>query len=358
MKTSDFNYHLPQDLIAQNPAEKRESSRMMLISRIDGTIQDSQFLSFIDHLRMGDVLVLNDTQVINARLFGHKSGHYQGAKCEFLLLSPLSADFTRWEAYAKPAKRMKTGSRIRLIDKVEKMIDPLAEIELLSKREDGSVEIKLHTDMPPLFFLEKYGYLPLPPYIERLPTEMDQERYQTVFAHFPGAVAAPTAGLHFTSSILEKIAQKGVEILYITLHTGAGTFKPVTVEDPTQHKMHTEHFILSKETAQKINQAKVEKRRIIAVGTTTVRVLESCATDEGMVSPQESDTNIFLYPPYHPKVVDGLLTNFHLPKSTLLMLVSTFVSREKILRAYTHAVEKKYRFYSYGDCMFITPENL
>ncbi len=353
MRTSDFDFHLPEHLIAQIPAERREGSRLLHLNPQTGDVALQTFPDITAHLQAGDLLVLNDTEVINARLFGRKNGLEEGAFVEFLLLSPRSTDFRTWDAYAKPAKRIPPGTRIRLLDHKEGFATPEAWAEVIDRNEDGSIQIRLDVKGDLFAFLDAHGNLPLPPYIERVPTQEDQERYQTVYAQIPGAVAAPTAGLHFTDEILEALTAKGVEIARVTLHTGAGTFKPVTVDDVTQHQMHSEYYIVSERAAQQVNRAKNEKRRIIAVGTTAVRTLESVADASGQIHAGAGNTAIFLYPPYQMKVATGLLTNFHLPKSTLLMLVSCFATREKILSAYDFAVENQMRFYSYGDCMLI-----
>lgn len=353
MKTADFDYFLPESLIAQVPSEKRGASRM-LVHELAADRNTVTFFTEIEHwLQAGDLLVLNDTKVINARLYGRKGGTLEGAATEFLLLSPLTSDFTVWQAYAKPAKRIPPGTRVRLVSHDGSFTEPEAWAETLQKCDDGSVHIRLETAGNVFDFLEKHGHLPLPPYIGREPDENDKARYQTVFAAHPGAVAAPTAGLHFTDDILNLLRSKGVETVDVTLHTGAGTFKPVTVEDVSQHVMHRERYEITAAAAEKINAAKREGRRIIAVGTTSVRTLESAADAQGYVMAGSRDTAIFLYPPYQLKCVNGLLTNFHLPKSTLLMLISTFSSREKILSAYQLAIQESFRFYSYGDCMLI-----
>lgn len=353
MKTSDFDYVLPEELIAQTPSEKREGARMLHLDPTTGDLSLGVFSDITHYLRAGDLLVLNNTQVINARLYGRKHGNPEGAFVEFMLLSPKTHTFTVWEAYAKPAKRIPPGTRVRLLNHKDCFTTPEAWAEVISKNEDGSIILRLDVAGNIFDFLELHGNLPLPPYIQRDPTDDDKQRYQTVYADVPGAVAAPTAGLHFTQEILAQLRTQGVEVAEVTLHTGAGTFKPVTVDDVTQHHMHTEYYEITPEAAAQINVAKSEGRRIIAVGTTSIRTLESAADAQGLVHPGCGDTSIFIYPPYKIRVADGLLTNFHLPKSTLLMLVSAMATREFILNAYRVAVHEKFRFYSYGDCMLI-----
>lgn len=357
MKTDDFDYILPETLIAQTPSPERGQSRMLVMSRESGMCRTAMFPEIVDLLHPDDLLVLNDTAVIHARLYGRKNGIPEGAHTEFLLLSPLTHDFSQWQAYAKPAKRIPPGTRIRLLGHNHNFTEPEAWVETLARNSDGSMNIRLEVKGDLFDFLAVHGNLPLPPYITREATEEDETRYQTVFAALPGAVAAPTAGLHFTDEILNQLRTKGIETAAITLHTGAGTFKPVTVDDVEKHIMHTENFIISPETAEAVNRAKREGRRIIAVGTTSVRAMESACDEMGFLSPCHRSTDIFIYPPYQPKVANGLLTNFHLPKSTLMMLVSAYSSREKILNAYRIAVEEQFRFYSYGDCMLILPES-
>jgi S-adenosylmethionine:tRNA ribosyltransferase-isomerase len=336
MTLDDFDYHLPPELIAQYPSPERDASRMMVLDRQTGASRITGFAEFAELLRAGDCLVLNDTRVIPARLRGRRQG--TGGAVEALLLQEEAP--ATWQAMLKPGKRLKPGAIVEIADS--------ASFEVLG-READIFRIRFDRE-DVLSLLDDCGALPLPPYMRRDAESRDSERYQTVYADRPGAVAAPTAGLHFTPEILAEIANKGVTITRLTLHVGHGTFKPVEVERICEHRMHAERFELSAESAAAVNAAE----RVVAVGTTSVRVLESCAEPDGTVIPQAGSTDIFLYPPYKPKAVDCLLTNFHLPCSTLLMLVSTFATREHVLAAYQHAIAEQMRFYSYGDCMFLT----
>ena len=340
---SDFNYDLPENLIAKYPEEKRDFSRMLVLDKKTGEIEHKHFFDFVHYLNKDDVLILNNTKVIPARLIGRKE---TGAKIEVFLVRPLEKNL--WGALIKNSKRLKTGDiitisdelKILLKEKKEPIKDNIPEhtVELIYK--NGNLEDVLN----------KFGSIPLPPYIQREAEEKDKETYQTVYAKITGSVAAPTAGLHFTKEILKKIEEKGVKIGYITLNVGLGTFLPVKVEDITSHKMHEESYTISEETSELINN---KKGKLIAIGTTTTRCLEANFQKYGKITPISDKTDIFIYPPFEFKVVDKLLTNFHLPKSTLLMLISAFSSRELILKTYSNAVEEKYRFFSYGDCMFI-----
>ena len=335
MKLSDFDYHLPKELIAKYPAQPRDSCRLMVLDRKDKTIEHRIFRDVIDYLKPGDTLVLNNTKVIPARLIGKKEK--TNANIEVFLLRPIEDNI--WEALIKNVRRLKKNQKIIISDDFY--------VEFLSKDDEKAI-VKIHSkDIKS--DLEKYGHIPLPPYIEREDEEKDKDYYQTVFADKEGSVASPTAGLHFTKELLEKIKEKGVNIAYITLHVGLGTFKPVKTEDITKHKMHEEYFTIPKETLEMIKKTKENKKSVVAVGTTVVRALETY----GKFGKTEGFTDIFIYPPYEFKIVDKLITNFHLPKSTLLMLVSAFADRDFILKAYNEAVKERYRFFSYGDAMLI-----
>ncbi len=338
MKTSDFSYDLPSELIAQHPAQKRDQSRLMLLNKKTGEINHKKFYNIIDYLNNGDVLVLNDTRVMPARIFGHRPE--KNESIEILLLNHKG---DTWETLAKPGKKLKIGTEIIFSDELK--------AEVVDISEDGSRFLKFIYSGIFEEILDRLGEMPLPPYIqEKLE---DKERYQTVYSKEIGSAAAPTAGLHFTKELLKKIEEKGIEICFITLHVGLGTFRPVKVEDVTKHKMHSEFYIIRDDVAQKINKAKDEGRRIVAVGTTSIRTLESAVDDKGYVKAKSGWTDIFIYPPYKFKCVDALITNFHLPESTLIMLVSSLSTREIILNAYNVAVKEKYRFFSFGDAMFI-----
>lgn len=344
-----YDYFLPEKLIARYPGEKRDSSRMLVLNRVSGESKIGEFTSIIDYLAPGDCLVVNDTRVIKARLFGLKEGI--GAKIESMLISPVTGSSKHWSCLIKPGKRVKEGTRVKLLS-INKNTKQDAWYTVVKRHEDGTFEICFDSENV-LDLLGEFGNIPLPPYLKRDAEPDDEIRYQTVYSEVSGAVAAPTAGLHFTPEILEKIEGKGVNIAKLTLHVGAGTFQSVSADDIRNHKMHSEEFFLSDKTAELINKTKAYSGKILAVGTTTTRVLETLAEDNGSVKPGYGWTDIFLYPPYKPKVVDMLLTNFHLPKSTLLMLVSTFAGKENILNAYNEAVKAKMRFYSYGDCMLL-----
>mgnify|MGYP000486811986 CR=1 FL=1 len=338
MKKSDFYYDLPEELIAQHPAEPRDSARLLVYHKNSGKIEDKHFYDIIDYLRPGDVLVVNDTKVIPARIYGYRDT--TGGKIEFLLHKRV--DLTDWEVLAKPARKALPGNIIRFSDKLY--------AEVLSCGEDGIRQVRFHFDGVFEDILREIGEMPLPHYIhEKLE---DDEQYQTVYARESGSSAAPTAGLHFTEELLEKIKAKGVEIVKVLLHVGLGTFRPVKTDEITDHKMHSEYYCVTKEAADAVNKAKSEGRRIIAVGTTSVRVLES-ATFDGKLQEKSGFTEIFIYPPYKYKMVDALITNFHLPESTLVMLVSAFIGRENTLAMYKYAVEQKYRFFSFGDACFL-----
>lgn len=339
MKTSDFDYFLPEELIAQTPATPRDSSRLLVYDREKDKIEHKHFYDIVDYLKEGDVLVRNNTKVLPARMFAYTKN---GGKVEVLLLKRFNLN--EWEVLVKPGKKAKPGAELVLSEELSLQV--LENIE-----ESGSRRVKFIYDGVFEDIISRLGEMPLPPYItEKL---KDQERYQTVYAKVDGSAAAPTAGLHFTPELIEKIKQKGVEIVDVLLHVGLGTFRPVKTEDVLSHHMHSEYYQITKESAEKINKAKSEGRRIIAVGTTSVRTLESAADKNGLVKEVEDNTEIFIYPPYKFKCVDCLITNFHLPKSTLLMLVSSLSTRERVLEIYNTAVSEKYRFFSFGDAMFI-----
>lgn len=342
MKVSDFNYDLPKELIAQHPMEKRDESRLMVLHRDTKQIEDKTFKDVIDYLEPGDCLVRNNTKVIPARLYGKIVGKTSEKLVEFLLLKQLEND--NWEVMVRPGKKLREGVKVDFGD-------GLLHAEILEVMENG--DRLVHFEYDGIFneILDKIGLMPLPPYItERL---KDKDRYQTVYAKNIGSAAAPTAGLHFTKDLLEKIRNKGVIVCFITLHVGLGTFRPVNVEDVTTHKMHSEFYSMSKETADILNKAKQEDRRIISVGTTTTRTIETIMSKYGKFIETSGWTDIFIYPGYQFKGISALITNFHLPKSTLIMLVSAFASKEIILSAYQEAVKNKYRFFSFGDSMFI-----
>lgn len=333
MKTSDFYYDLPEELIAQHPLEKRSESRLLLLDKVTGEIQHKHFYDIYDELHEGDVLVLNDTKVLPARIYGTKS---TGANVEFLLLKETIKD--HWECLVKPGRRARHGDTFDFGSFRGEVKEIL---------EDGLRLVKFTYDGLFIDHLVQLGEMPLPPYIHK--TLEDQSRYQTVYAKELGSAAAPTAGLHFTEALLKKLEEKGVKITYVTLHVGLGTFRPVKVENIENHIMHSERYHMSKEAAATINQGK----RVIAVGTTSVRTLEASYQKNGLIKEDEDDTSIFITPGFDFKIVDALITNFHLPESTLMMLVSALSTREHILRAYEEAVKEKYRFFSFGDAMFI-----
>ncbi len=343
--TSDFFYELPEELIAQHPMERRDTSRLMVLDREKKSIEHKKFYDIIDMLNEGDVLVINDSKVIPARIYGHVEGREE-AKIELLLLKHRELD--TWETLVKPGKRARVGSKLVFGD-------GLLRGEIVDILEEGNRIIKFDYDREKneniYSILHKIGLMPLPPYItERLE---DNSRYQTVYANKEGSAAAPTAGLHFTEELLDRISKKGVKIARVMLHVGLGTFRPVKADRIDEHVMHTEFFSVSPESAEIINTAKANGGRVICVGTTSCRTLESAADDNGLVRAIEGDTGIFIYPGYKFKAVDALITNFHLPESTLLMLVSALYSKEEIMRAYKTAVAERYRFFSFGDAMFI-----
>ena len=342
MKTSDFYYDLPQELIAQTPIEPRDMSRLMVIDKNTGEVEHKIFKDLIDYLRPDDCLILNDTRVIPARIYGVKKE--TGAVVEFLLLK--QSENNVWECLCKPGKRAKIGTEFVFGDGI-------VECEVVDITEDGNRKVQFKCDSKEIYtILDKIGKMPLPPYItEEL---QNGELYQTVYSKELGSAAAPTAGLHFTKEMLKKIEDKGIKIGYVTLHVGLGTFRPVKVDDVTNHKMHSEHYHISKETADLINDTKKNGGRVIVVGTTSTRTLESVATKNGCICEDEDDTSIFIYPGYEFKCIDGLVTNFHLPESTLIMLISAFAGYDNVMNAYKIAVKEKYRFFSFGDACFFT----
>ena len=339
MKVSEFDYDLPEELIAQVPIKKRDESRLMVLDRKNKTIEHKKFKDIIDYLEPGDVLVRNNTKVIPARLYGNKE---TGAKVEFLLLNNIEGDI--WECIVRPGNKLHIGAKVIFGD-------GLLKAEVIDTMEGGTRKVKFSYNGIFNEILDKIGLMPLPPYIHE--SLKDNDRYQTVYAKYEGSAAAPTAGLHFTDDLLKKLEEKGVIIANVTLHVGIGTFRPVKEENVEEHKMHTEHFYIKKEDVEKINNAKTKGKRVIAVGTTSCRVLETIADENGMVKETEGDTGIYIYPGYKFKCLDGLITNFHLPQSTLLMLVSALAGKEYIMKAYKEAVKEKYRFFSFGDAMFI-----
>ena len=340
MKLEEFDYVLPEELIAQTPIEKRDESRLMVLDKSQKTIEHKQFKDILDFLEPGDCLVRNNTKVIPARLFGKKD---TGANVEFVLLKQLDGDV--WESIVRPGNKLRPGAKVIFGD-------GLLEATILDVMEGGTRKVEFKYEGIFNEILDKIGLMPLPPYIHESLEE--KNRYQTVYARYEGSAAAPTAGLHFTPELLKKIEEKGVKIANVTLHVGIGTFRPVKEENIEDHQMHTEHFYIKQEDVEKINETKKAGKRVIAVGTTSCRVLESIADETtGLVKEIEADTAIYIYPGYKFKCIDGLITNFHLPKSTLLMLVSAFSDREFMLNSYNQAVNEKYRFFSFGDAMFI-----
>ncbi len=341
MKTADFYFDLPEELIAQDPLEDRSSSKLLVLNKETGQVTHKHFKEIKNYLKPGDCLVLNNTKVIPARLIGEKEG--TGAKIELLLLKRLEGDV--WETLVKPGRKAKPGTRISFGG-------GLLVGEIIDVIEDGNRYIKFYYDGIFEEILDQLGQMPLPPYITH--QLQDKNRYQTVYAKYEGSAAAPTAGLHFTKELLQEIEEMGVIIANVTLHVGLGTFRPVKVDDVTQHHMHSEFYQVFPEEAEKINAAKREGRRVICVGTTSCRTIESAADENGVVQAGSGDTEIFIYPGYQFKVLDCLITNFHLPESTLLMLVSALAGKEHIMDAYKEAVSLQYRFFSFGDAMFIT----
>ncbi len=341
MKLSDFKYELPEELIAQYPAEKRDQSRLMVLDRKTETIETRVFSDIIDYLNPGDCLVLNETKVFPARLMATKDK--TDAQVEIFLLRELENNL--WEVLVKPARKVRVGNRLTIAKDFY--------CDVIDNTVSGGRVVRFNYRGDFFTYVEQLGKSPLPPYIKRDSEEIDKERYQTVFAKVRGAVAAPTAGLHFTQKLLEKIQKKGVKLVFVVLHLGLGSFRPVVVEDLSRHKMDSEYYEISEEAANTINQTIKQGKYVVAVGTSTVRVLESVVTSENLVKPAKGWTDKFIYPPYEIKIVDRLVTNFHLPCSTLLMLVSAFAGRDFIFKAYQKAIQEKWRFYSYGDAMLI-----
>ena len=348
MHINDFDYHLPEELIAQHPADRRDGARLLVVHRDTGEVEHKHFYDILDYLKPTDCLVLNNSKVIPARLFGVKKE--TGAKVEFLLSKRI--DGNRWETMVRPGKRLKPGDFVVFAE------EPRLEAEILDYGEEGTRIVQFHCDGVFMERLSELGKIPLPPYIEREMTDKDRERYQTVYAKEEGSVAAPTAGLHFTPELLEKVKEKGVKVVSVTLHVGIGTFRPVKCDTIEEHQMHFEEYHVDPEAAAVINQVRRDGGRIVSVGTTSVRTLESAAVFNPKLGKYEvkaggGSTGIFIYPGYEFRIVDSLITNFHLPKSTLLMLISALYNREDILRVYEIAVKEKYRFFSFGDAMFI-----
>ena len=348
MHINDFDYELPEELIAQKPADKRDASRLLVVHRDTGETEHRHFYDILEYLNEGDCLVLNNSKVLPARLYGIKEG--TGAKVEFLLIKRIDGD--RWETMVRPGKRLKPGDSVMFSE------DSLLKADIIDYGNDGTRIVEFSYDGIFMERLEEIGSMPLPPYIERQSENEDRDRYQTVYCREEGSVAAPTAGLHFTEELLEKAKAKGVELAYVTLHVGIGTFRPVKCENIEDHSMHFEEYHIDEETAETINRAKAEGRRVISVGTTSTRTVESAAyfdeeKDCWQVRSGANSTGIFIYPGYEFRIIDSLITNFHLPKSTLLMLISALYDREKILEVYQEAIREKYRFFSYGDAMFI-----
>lgn len=340
MKTSDFYYDLPHELIAQTPLKDRQKSRMMLLDKNSGKIKHESFENIVNYINKGDTLVLNDTKVLPARIFGHRQKKEEAI--EVLLLKQREGDI--WQTLAKPGKKLKIGTEIIFDEKLlsAKVIDIL---------DDGQRVIEFKYNGIFNEILDKLGSMPLPPYITG--KLEDKDRYQTVYSKNLGSAAAPTAGLHFTNDILKQLEEKGVNLVYVTLHVGLGTFRPVKVDDVESHEMHSEYFVITKEACDIINETKKRGNKVYSVGTTSCRVLETATDENGIIHEMAKDTNIFIYPGYRFKMIDGLLTNFHLPESTLIMLVSALAGKENIMNAYNEAVKEKYRFFSFGDCMLI-----
>ncbi|MBQ7245957.1 MAG: tRNA preQ1(34) S-adenosylmethionine ribosyltransferase-isomerase QueA [Firmicutes bacterium] len=352
MRVEDFDYNLPEELIAQKPVKDRDTCRLMVVDRKTGEISHRHFYDVLDYLEPGDCLLMNDSRVIPARLYGVKEG--TGANIEFLLIKRVDGEGETWETMVRPGRRLKIGDRVVFNNQDgHKLI-----AEILDYGEDGTRHVRFDYDGIFMERLEEIGTMPLPPYIERPSTDEDREDYQTVYSKIDGSVAAPTAGLHFTDELLKKAEEKGVRLAYLTLHVGIGTFRPVKVDTVEDHHMHFEEYFISEETAAVVNETIASGGRVISVGTTSTRTAESAAElDEAsgkyLLKPGSGSTDIFIYPGYEFKIVDSLITNFHLPKSTLIMLISALYDREKILAAYEEAVEEKYRFFSYGDAMLI-----
>ncbi len=350
MHINDFDYKLPEELIAQKPQKDRDKCRLMVLRRSDNSIEHRHFFDILEYLKEGDCLLLNDSKVIPARLYGIKEG--TGARVEFLLIKRIEGD--TWETMVRPGKRLKPGDSVLFSDEEGKKL----RAEILDYGEDGTRIVKMEYDGILMERLEEIGSMPLPPYISRPSNDEDKDDYQTVYCHEEGSVAAPTAGLHFTTELLEKAREKGVKIAFVTLHVGIGTFRPVKCETIENHHMHFEEYSVSEETAEIVNQTILSGGRVISVGTTSTRTAESAAcfdekSGKYLLKAGSGSTDIFIYPGYEFKIIESLITNFHLPKSTLMMLVSALYDREHILKAYDEAVREEYRFFSYGDAMFI-----
>ncbi|MBF1156996.1 MAG: tRNA preQ1(34) S-adenosylmethionine ribosyltransferase-isomerase QueA [[Eubacterium] sulci] len=350
MHINDFDYELPEELIAQKPQKDRDKCRLMVLRRSDNSIEHRHFFDILEYLKEGDCLLLNDSKVIPARLYGIKEG--TGARVEFLLIKRIEGDI--WETMVRPGKRIKPGDSVLFSDEEGKKL----RAEILDYGEDGTRIVKMKYDGILMERLEEIGSMPLPPYISRPSNDEDKDDYQTVYCHEEGSVAAPTAGLHFTTELLEKAREKGVKIAFVTLHVGIGTFRPVKCETIEDHHMHFEEYSVSEETAEIVNQTILSGGRVISVGTTSTRTAESAAcfdekSGKYLLKAGSGSTDIFIYPGYEFKIIESLITNFHLPKSTLMMLVSALYDREHILKAYDEAVREEYRFFSYGDAMFI-----
>lgn len=350
MHINDFDYKLPEELIAQKPQKDRDKCRLMVLRRSDNSIEHRHFFDILEYLKEGDCLLLNDSKVIPARLYGIKEG--TGARVEFLLIKRIEGDI--WETMVRPGKRLKPGDSVLFSDEEGKKL----RAEILDYGEDGTRIVKMEYDGILMERLEEFGSMPLPPYISRPSNDEDKDDYQTVYCHEEGSVAAPTAGLHFTTELLEKAREKGVKIAFVTLHVGIGTFRPVKCKTIEDHHMHFEEYSVSEETAEIVNQTILSGGRVISVGTTSTRTAESAAcfdekSGKYLLKAGSGSTDIFIYPGYEFKIIESLITNFHLPKSTLMMLVSALYDREHILKAYDEAVREEYRFFSYGDAMFI-----
>lgn len=345
MKLSEFNYQLPKHLIAKYPVEPRDSARLLVVDRKTKTFEDKVFTDVIDYLEEGDSLVINKTKVFPARLIGRKEK--TGAKIEILLLRELNPDEHLWDVLVEPARKVRIGNKIYFGDNNE------VYCEVIDNTTSRGRTLKFHYEGDFFKFVEKYGLVPLPPYIKRQPEEGDKEWYQTVYAEFVGSVAAPTAGLHFTTKLLKKIERKGVKVVPIVLHIGIGTFRKIEVEDLSKHRMDSEYFEISAESASKINETIDKKKSVVAVGTSVVRALESSVTADGHVKPYKGWTDKFIYPPYDFKIVNKLITNFHMPESTPLILTAAFTGLDLLMQAYKHAIKSGYRFLSYGDAMLI-----
>ncbi|HEX2092249.1 MAG TPA: tRNA preQ1(34) S-adenosylmethionine ribosyltransferase-isomerase QueA [Longimicrobiaceae bacterium] len=341
-RTSDFDFHLPPEQIAQTPAEARDRSRLLVVDRGSGELRHGRFSDLAELVPPGDALVLNETRVFPARLMGRRES---GGAAEVLLLHPAGEDPALWAALVRPGARLKPGKRVE--------VGPELSVEIVDSTPSGERVVRLHTSLPVDGALERYGHIPLPPYVRRADTPQDRERYQTVFARERGSVAAPTAGLHFTPELLTRLEERGVQIVRLVLHVGVGTFRPVEAEDPAEHRMHSEWYRIPPEAAEALNRTRARGGEVWAVGTTVVRTLESATDEGGMVRAGEGWTDIFIRPPYRFRAVDHLITNFHLPRSTLLMLVCAFGGYDRVMGAYRVAVQEGYRFFSYGDAMLV-----